>query len=331
MKKIIYLFIFCLFFIWVGVVNGQVSQQSVVVYPAIVDLEVKPGELTRFLVQFRNNGQIPIAGTIRIADFTVKDKEGTPIILENEPDKPAYAASNWITANADQITIPTNDFVAVYFNAQVPKTVKTCGNYALVYFENETSAPLGTSKTTKSASAVSTKIGALVNFTVKNKICQEGLMINNLKVSSFSEYGPVKATFELINQGDYHVAPAGTAYVINMLNQKTDEQKLADKRIFPGTLKEYGVSIGKKWMLGRYQLVINGRYGLNNLPVTAIAYFWVFPWRVAIIVLLAIIILVLLGKNYFNRTILKEKELEEEVEEEKEEIKKLKEELKKRE
>ncbi len=328
MKKIFLLIVFAFVFLFTGipVSYGQVSQQSLIVYPAVVELEVKPGESTRFLIQFRNNGQIPVAGTIKTVDFTVKDKEGTPILLEGSDDKPPYAASYWIKANVDQITIPANDFVAVYFTAQVPNIVKTCGNYALVYFENEASSPLGSSKKTTSSSAVTTKIGSLVNFTVKNETCREGLILNNLKVPFFSEYGPVKATFELINKGDYHVAPIGTAYITNIFNIKTDEQKLADKRIFPGTLKEHEISLGKKWMIGRYQLVINGKYGLHNLPVTAVAYFWVFPWRITIIIILAIILLVLFGK----KTIYKEKELEQEVKEEKEEIERLKEQLKKR-
>ena len=306
------------------------SKQSITVFPAIIDLNVKPDEKTRFLLQFRNGGEIPVAGVIKVADFTVKDKDGTPILLENEPEKPIYAASNWIRTDTTQLTIPANDFVAVYFNAAVPEIVKTCGNYALVYFESEATAPLGVSKTTtNSSSAVATKIGALINFTVKEKTCKEGATISNLQYPTLSENGPVKVTFEIINQGDYHIAPVGTVYVANMINSRTDEQIIPEKRIFPGVLKEYQLSLGKKWMLGRYQFVINGKYGLNNLPVTASAYFWVFPWRLAIVILLAIILLTLLGKNYFDQTISKEKHLEEEIVEEKEEIEKLKQQLKK--
>lgn len=331
MKKILFvLTIFALILINSTTVHGQALSQSVTVYPAIIDLEASAGETTRFLLQFRNNGQISVAGTIKIADFTVKDKNGTPVLLENEVERPIYAASNWITANIYQIAIPANDFTAVYFNAKVPKDVKTCGNYALVYFENEASAPIGSVKTTSSSSSVITKVGALINFTIKNKVCQDNAFISNLRLPSFSEYGPVKVTFEIVNKGDYHIAPAGTVYISNIINRRTDEQMIAEKRIFPGVLKEYQLALGQKWMVGRYQLVINGRYGINNLPVTASAYFWVFPWRISLIILLAIILLVLLGKNYFDQTMIKEKHLEEEVIKEKEEIEKLKEQLKKK-
>ena len=72
--------------------KAQISQQSITVYPAIIDLESQAGETTRFLLQFRNNSQTPVAGSIKIADFTVKDKDGTPVLLENLPEKPIYAA-----------------------------------------------------------------------------------------------------------------------------------------------------------------------------------------------------------------------------------------------
>ena len=55
------------------------------------------------------------------------------------------------------------------------------------------------------------------------------------------------------------------------------------------------------FMLGRYKASLVASYGQNNnLPLTATFYFWVFPWRLAIVITL-IIIAVILGVMYWRR------------------------------
>jgi membrane protein implicated in regulation of membrane protease activity len=47
-------------------------------------------------------------------------------------------------------------------------------------------------------------------------------------------------------------------------------------------------------MIGRYQAVLMGTYGVNNnLPLVASVYFWVFPWRIALVIVLAVIAIIL--------------------------------------
>ena len=47
-------------------------------------------------------------------------------------------------------------------------------------------------------------------------------------------------------------------------------------------------------MIGPYKAVLMASYGVNNnLPLTATVYFWVFPWRIALVITLAIIAIIL--------------------------------------
>jgi membrane protein implicated in regulation of membrane protease activity len=47
-------------------------------------------------------------------------------------------------------------------------------------------------------------------------------------------------------------------------------------------------------MIGRYRAVLMGSYGVNNnLPLVASSYFWVFPWRITLVIVFAIIALIL--------------------------------------
>lgn len=280
MKKIISLLFTIVIFLCFGALKGNAQiKQSITVYPAIIDLDVTSGQTYEFSIQFLNLDDKPISGVIKKADFTVKDKEGNPILIEDEEVKPVFAASNWISTNTERITIPANDFITVYFSAHIPHQSKTCGNYAFVYFENE--SPMASS-----ASVLTTKIGSLVNFTIKDKVCKEEIKISNLKYPVFSEYGPVKITFEIINQGDYHIAPNGTVSLTNIFNKQIAGQMIPKKRIFPGALKEYEMNLGRKWMFGLYNLTI-------NLPEATTVHLWVFPWKLIVIITLAIILIVI--------------------------------------
>jgi len=83
-------------------------------------------------------------------------------------------------------------------------------------------------------------------------------------------------------------------------------------------------------MFGRYKLAIEVASGANKPKVTTVGYVWALPWRFTLVVVLALIILILLGRNLYQKTVVKEAKLEEMVEEEKEEIERLKEELRKK-
>ena len=82
-------------------------------------------------------------------------------------------------------------------------------------------------------------------------------------------------------------------------------------------------------MFGQYTLVLNATYGEHNKLLAASRTVFVFPWKATIVVVLAIIILFLLVKNMYEKTLAKEAHLEEELKKEKEEIEELKRELKK--
>ena len=54
-------------------------------------------------------------------------------------------------------------------------------------------------------------------------------------------------------------------------------------------------------MLGRYKADLIGSYGQdNNLPLVATLTFWVFPWKLAVIITL-VVVAIILGTVYYRR------------------------------
>lgn len=332
MKKLLLALTTSLVFSLLGVApTFAQSKLDLTVYPAVVEQTIKPGTPTRFLLQFRNNNKTPINGTIKVADYVIADKIGTPILVEDGQVSLKYAAAKWLTPLNNEITIPGDDYVAVNVSVNPPQEIGPCGHYAIVYIEPFEGSLSGEEKLqTKSESSIVNKIGALVNLKTASKECKQDLSVLGFTVPQFLEYGPIKVNFDLFNKGDVHVVPTGVITATNMMNSGIDSVAIKEQRIFPETAKSYEVSLGQKYMLGRYAVMLQGKYGDSNLPFTYTAYVWMLPWKIAVVIILAIIILFVLGKKIYKSVVVKQATLEEEIAEERDEIEKLKSELKKR-
>lgn len=303
---------------------------TITVFPAVQDIKVNPGERTRTQIQFRNASDEVISGQIKVADYVIGDKNGTPYLIEDQALKPKYSASSWIKPADDFIAIPKNEIVGVNMTITPPRELTSCGYYALVYFQPDAGQlkRLG-GEEKSSASQVTTKIGALINFVVNNKTCIENIEISKLEGATFQEYGPISINYDLLNTGDIHLSPRGLVNLTDFLGKYVDSQTLKEQRIFPERAKEYKASIGQKWMIGKYKINVSASYG-DGKTVNRSIYVWVFPWKIALAVLLSIIVITLIVKNMMNAYTRKEAALEAEVKKEREEIEELKKQIRKR-
>lgn len=301
-------------------------------FPAIQDKEVAAGAKTRLQIQVKNDAATPVTGQLKAADYIVSDKDGTPRIVENNTVPSKYSAAHWITLSADQIAIPAKDFVTVDIYVNVPDDVSGCGHYALVYFQpnlaetNQTGAVQ-----TESTAKITTKIAALLNFKVNSFLCRELANFGSVSLPAFKEYGPIALNFDVLNLGDVDIKPQATVALNNQWGQTVARRQIKDVRIFPEAAKNYRFELGEKMMFGRYRGNITLTYGTANNLLSRTFTVWVFPWRIALAIILTIVIIILLSRNIFTRLSRKEALMEKEIEEEKEEITKLKQMLKKRE
>lgn len=300
------------------------------VFPATQEREVTPGQPVHTQVQFKNNSASFISGTIHVVDYVINDKDGTPTIVENGALKPKYGAAAWIKANYEAVTIAPTDFVTIDLAVNPPQEIDTCGRYALVYFESQGTNLNFPGVDKASSTAVTSRLGALLNFKVKKSDCREGLQISRMESAKFLEYGPVTVSFDLLNQGDYDVKPKGVVTSTNLFGRTSYEQTVKEQRVFPETAKVYEASVGRKWMFGKYKINLMVNYGQNGGRVERSIEVWVFPWKITLIIILSLVVLYVLLKTFYNKTVAKEEMLEVEVAKEKEQIEKLKQELRNR-
>ncbi|MFH0852813.1 MAG: hypothetical protein V1853_00165 [bacterium] len=312
---------------------GQANAQTVlplIVAPARQQLDIAPGEKSAVIIKFYNSGDLPVSGILKAADFLVTDKEGTPVIVDNPlQSDPKYSASSWFNLPYDRITIAPNDKVTIQANINIPVDAHPGGRYVAIYFEPSGNIPEPVGANEEAGTAVGTRIAGLVYLKVAGEISEKAL-VSRFFAPSFFEYGPVKVETEILNRGDYHIAPRGVISLINIFGGVVDQQKLATANVFPDASRSFTSELGKKWLMGRYKVNLLASYGNTGQALTSEIYVWVFPWKVATAIVLIIIIFIFLISNFYKKFVTEESHLEEELEKEKEEIEKLKQQLRKR-
>lgn len=306
------------------------SSIPLTVGPARQQITINPGETTSFAVKYYNQSEIPLNGVVSVADFVVDSTDGSPRIIENvDQANPRFSASKWVTLSLDQITIAANDRLIISGSLSVPKDARPGGRYVSVYFEPAIGTPSSIGPD-GGATGIAPRIASLLYIRVNGPI-KENAVISHMFAKSFYEYGPIEVTAQIINNGDYHVRPRGVFTLTNPLGGVVEQSNLKEANIFPDALRIFTTSVGEKFMMGRYKISLNAVYGEKSQTLEKAVYVWVFPWRVAIMVLLTLIILGIIGKTVYKNIILKEASLEQKLSEEKKEIEELKQQLDKRE
>jgi hypothetical protein len=145
---------------------------------------------------------------------------------------------------------------------------------------------------------------------------------------TFLEYGPALITTQILNQGDYHITPKGVVSMKDVFGNVISRSDLDAKNIFPGTSRGYTSQVGQKLMIGKFTVALSATYGETGKLLTSSITLWIFPWKIALAVLLAVAIILISGTAWYKRVKKKEAKLVEELKEEKTELETLKEELK---
>lgn len=280
------------------------NAQGFTVTPPTVSVTGDPGYSTEGTMGVINNSDAPLTFTAGMRDFIVQDTIGTPELLPPNTFANTYSAAAWMTVYPQTFTIQPGQRQNLNYYIRVPKNARPGGHYAAVAF-----TPVIKTGATNTGAVVNGQIGTLFSIAVNGPIT-ENAFVSKFFTNFFQEYGPVQIATQIKNLGDLHITPQGTVTVTGVLFNQS--QSLSNFRIFPQAARDYQNSFGQTFMIGRYKAVLLASYGKsNNLPLTATMYFWVFPWRLALVITLAIIAIILAALYFKKRQKTGHKEAEE--------------------
>lgn len=266
-------------------VFAQETERTFTISPPAVQVQLDPGKQTEGKLKIINDGNTALIFKTSVQDFIVKDDNGTPFILPPDTLSNKYSGASWIAIYPSVVTVEPHQKVELSFFIQVPLDARPGGHYAAIMY-----TPTSTIGLSGTGAAVNTSVGTLFYITVKGPVTIKAT-VSKFLTKGLWDFGPVKLNTSILNVSDLHITPAGTITVTNMLGQKSDVKSLSQYNIFPGVARNYETSVGKKFMLGFYKASLNATYGPNNSVLAATTSFIVFPWKIAIfIVLLALVL-----------------------------------------
>lgn len=266
---------------------------SFTISPPTVKKTLTPGISTQGILKVTNSSDTPLTFLIGKEDFVVLDDSGTPVkVPEGTADK--FAASHWISFDQNSVDIDAHDTGSVVYTITPPTYVSPGGYYLAVTFQPQSA------QATKTQATIQPVIQALFLLTIPGNT-KEDARITQFAAPDFQEYGPIAITTQVQNNSDIHIKPVAMIAISDMLGRQVALLSLEQHNIFPGGIKRiYKNTLEKHWLLGMYTARISLSYGKTNHLLSAKTTFIVFPWKIAVVITL-IVILILLASIYLRK------------------------------
>lgn len=291
------------------------ADSTISAIPPRLVLQGKPGETITSQLKVHNGSDAAQNYLVSVQDFVVYDTVGTPIPISTSVSN-RWSLASWISA-PDLIPVDAKTTQVVNIKINVPRTALPGGHFAMLTYMPDGDSKPGDLK--KTASLIGQRVGTLLYFTVAGPIT-ESLTVTQFSVPKFSEKGPLTFEGTVNSLSDVHVAPKGSLIISDPLNSQVAEIPLEVGNVFPETSRDFTTVWDQKWGWGRYRADLNLSYGTTGAVATATVFFWLFPIRLVIYSLTALvsvlIVIILLNKRSRRH----QAELEKEVRELKQEI-----------
>jgi hypothetical protein len=269
--------------------------QALEIAPPVIYLTVNPGQQVKTQIFLRDisSGELIVTGEAN--DFTASGEDGTPkLILNSDAGDNPYTMKTWIVAPAELRLVP-REVKTMQITINVPKDASPGGHYGLIRF---TATPPALKS---SGVSLSTSLGALmlvtVNGAVSEKLSVSDFSVNYKgKTASVFQSGPLNFAERIKNEGNIHEQPTGQVIIKDMFGRKvaTLNINLPPRNILPASTRKFEQPldksvIGNKRLFGRYTASLTVNYGKNKQSTTSSLAFWVIPYRLIAIVILALI------------------------------------------
>lgn len=286
MKKTKLLLITIISFLIVFSFAPQVDAQhmTMTAIPPKVELKGNPGQTLTATLKIRNDSESTQNFAISVEDFIVVDSKGTPIPVTTKLNN-RWSLATWISA-PQEIPVDAGGIQIIDISIKIPMTALPGGHYAMVVYTPNAQSKAGDLKQT--GNIVTQRVGTLIYVTVNGPISEKST-ITKFSVPKFLEQGPVEFFGSIENMSDIHVNPKGTITISDPLNIKIAEIDVDTGNIFPESTRDFTAIWNQKWGWGRYKADLNLTYGTANSLLTTTIFFWLFPIRLVIYGLIALI------------------------------------------
>jgi len=298
------LFFFCLSFLFSQ--NTYADSISIGTAPTSEKLKLIPGQKYNGELVVWNLTPKAINYNIIVRGFRqIENQPGTAILLtEDEEAKSLYTATTWTKVSISSINLIPNKNEKIYYEINVPKEA-TKGEYTVIIaFVSENEATLtGTGATT------TLTLGMPILVQIGDEFVENAELLKFSTPKNFYEYPTLTFNTRIKNLGDTHITPVGEIVLTNLFNQEIT--RIPFNANNQSILRDNSGNYETLWNLGSFltkdNAIVLGPIKANLIltyrtfqpgfaPLTSEISFWIIPWRIILVALLAITAVIVIVK-----------------------------------
>jgi hypothetical protein len=287
------------------------AKEGLQVSPVIVDLRASKGKSYTVPIKLTNVTKEDHTYYSVVNDFTSKDETGTPRVEFDSVLPETASIRTWVSAPA-RVTVKSGEAVTIDAVINVPFNAEAGGHYGTLRFSGTAPQQQATGV------ALTASTGMLFLIRVDGAIVEKASVASfatantaDDKQLSFFEKAPLKFITRIKNEGNVHIQPVGQIDIHDMFGNLVKTLKVNEQKanVLPNSIRRFDSTLDTGWMFGHYTADLAFGYGSNGQALTATTDFWVIPYKIVAVVLIALItlifILVRVVKVYNKRIITK--------------------------
>lgn len=246
------------------------------------------------------------------ANFEAQGESGSPSFVEAKDD-----IGTWMSA-VPSIVLPPKSSKIVQVKIAIPSNADAGGHFGAIFWGTTPPNNTGTSV------SIGAKTGMLVLLRVNGDVAEKGGVLEfatQNKQTYFTSL-PISFYYRFQNNGGDRIKPTGDILMkdtIGLTGAKISANPV-EGNILPNQVRKFETvwqgkdgptplddksqgnffnKVGYEWRnfaFGRYKAEMNLSYGTKNEVATAVFSFWVFPWHLTLLSIIALLIIFFGGK-----------------------------------
>lgn len=301
-------------------VNAQSSNaesaQGIQISPTLYELNAEKGKTYELNLNVMNVTLGNLVYSTSVDDFGSSDETGSPQIMVDSQLPESSSIRSWLPTIPSFLLKP-RESKKISVQITIPDNAEPGGHYGVLRFSG--AAP----ELDNTGVGLSASAGALILIRVDGEISEFASLesfnaIKNNKQSSFFENGPIDFAVRVNNQGNVHVKPSGDIQITDMFGGLVENISINNveprSNVLPDSIRRFDVKLNKEWMFGVYTANLSLAYGTKGQAITKTISFWVIPWKIILVALLALVTIIFILKRLikvYNRHIIQKSKNEE--------------------
>lgn len=290
---------------------------ALTVSPARIEITGDPGSTLQGEIELFNEQDGEKTFFTSFENFEPSGDSGAPHFIGSED-----GLATWIRSDS-KVTLGSGKRNVISYSIAIPQNAEPGGYFAAIFFgSQEPGASEG------GQVSVGGKIGVLVLLRVSGEVEEGGGLINFSEKNNkrFFSTLPITFAYRLNNTGGDRIVPKGEMKIKNTvrLNSATLLANKNEGSVLPGSTRKFEVMwgeeqeestgffqmAGKQWSnfhFGWYTAKLNLSWGTTNQTANSSYNFFVLPWQLLILILIALVIFGLIGRVFvkkYNRWII---------------------------